>query len=76
MYFMIFWGEEKMKTREDKRMVKIVFLATLFGHILKNISARTPFGAWSFLLIDIQFTYSEGPKGFVNWFFKKMNHGS
>ena len=33
------FGEKKMKTREENRMVKvdILFKTTLFGHILKKI---------------------------------------
>ena len=34
------------------------------------------FGAWLVLLIHIQCTLSEGPKGFVNSFLKKLDHGS
>ena len=30
--------------------------------------AHPLFGAWSFLLICIRFTPSEGPKGFINWY--------
>jgi hypothetical protein len=37
----------------------------LFGHILQN-STHLFYGARSFLLVHIQFTPSEGPKGFVN----------
>ena len=50
-----FWGEEKMKTREDKIMFKLdfVFITTYFGGV-------------SFLLVHIWFTPSEGPTGFVN----------
>ena len=33
-------------------------------------------GAWSFLLVHIQFTPSEGSKGLVNCFFRKSDHGS
>ena len=40
-FFMnFFFGEEKMKTREDKRIVKLDFSTTaFFGHVLKKISA-------------------------------------
>ena len=55
-----------MKTREDKIMIILEFFLllkiSLFGHILK-ITTFT-FGAQSFLLVHIQFTLSEGPKGF------------
>jgi hypothetical protein len=50
-------GEEKMKTREDKRMVKLDFLFSFkiefFGHLLKKISTFIFFGARSFLLVHI-----------------------
>ena len=36
---------------------------TLFGHMLKK-STHLLFGAWSFLLVHIWLTPSEGPKGF------------
>jgi hypothetical protein len=49
---------------EDKIMVKRDFFSKLpiFGHILegKN-STHSLFGPWSFLLIHIRFTPSEGP---------------
>ena len=38
---MIFFVQERMKTREDKRMVKLEFIffkITLFGHITKKTS--------------------------------------
>jgi hypothetical protein len=70
---MIFFvEEEKMKTREGKRMVKLKFLffsslfkTAIMGHVLKN-PTHSLFGAWSFLLVHIWFTHSEGPKGSVN----------
>ena len=65
--FWIYIWKEKMKTREDKRMVKLEFFkTTIFGHILKKW-AHSLFGAWSFLLVHIQYTPSENSKGFVNW---------
>jgi hypothetical protein len=33
-------------------------------------------GAWSFLLVHIRCTPSEGPINFVNWFLKTSDHGS
>ena len=33
---------------------------------LKKKSTHSFFGAWSFFLVHIQFTSSEGPKSFVN----------
>ena len=61
-------GEEKMKTKEDKRVVKLYsFQNQHFRHIFKN-------STWSFLLVHIRFALSEGPKGFVNCFFEKSDH--
>ena len=60
------------------RMVKLIFFfikTTLFGHGFKD-STYLLFGAWSFLLVHIWFTPSEGPKGFANWFLEKSNLGS
>ena len=56
-----------MKARDDQRMAKLEFYfeSALFGHMLKKISTFI-FSAWSFLLVHIQFTPSEGPKDFVN----------
>jgi hypothetical protein len=44
-----------METREGKRMIKLGFFlrTTLFGHIFKKL-ARSLFGAWSFLLVQIR----------------------
>ena len=47
--------EEKMKTRKDKRMVKLDFFYSqiaLFEHLLKK-QAHIIFGVWLFLLIHI-----------------------
>ena len=74
------FGEEKTETREDKRMVQPFFFlfffskTALFAHTLKTLSTLN-FGSWSFLSIYIWFTPSEGPKGFLNLFFKKSDHG-
>ena len=73
------FGEEKMKTRQNKRMVKLdylfiyLFKTTYFEHILKK-SARSLLGAWSFLLVHIWFKPSEGPKGFVNFFLNNSDY--
>ena len=68
-----------MKTGKDKRMVKLdfsfLFKSAFLGRILEK-SAHSLFGAWSFLLIHIWFTPSEGSQGFVNWFLRKSDHGS
>ena len=65
----IIWRQ--VKTREWSNFI---FLKTaLFGHILKKTKTFT-LGAWSFLSIHILFTPCERPKGFVNCFFKKLDH--
>jgi hypothetical protein len=68
--FMIFFfrgREDKDKRRQENGQTWILFLfkTALFGHMLKK-SAHSFFGAWSFLLVHVWFTPSEGPKGFVN----------
>ena len=71
-----FW-EEKMKTRENKRIVKLYlffFQNCPFWTCIEKISTFT-FGAWPFLFIHIRFTPSKRPKGFVNWWFTKSDHG-
>ena len=56
-----------MKTKEDKRIVKLDFFSKLpFLGIYQKRSPHSFFGAWSFLLVHIWFTPSERPKGFVN----------
>ena len=54
-----------------KKIPKIV----IFGHVLIK-SAHPLSGAWSLLLTHVEFTPSQGPKGFKNVLFKKSNHGS
>ena len=75
-YFIL--EEEKMKTKEDKRMVKLCFFLVqkcLFvTHTQK--STHSLFGAWAFLLVHIWFAPSNGPKGYINWFWKKSAHES
>ena len=68
------WGEEY---KDKRRQVKLDCFSKLsfLGYILKN-STHSHFGAWSFLSVHIRITPSEGPKGFVNWVFKKLYHGS
>ena len=70
-----FW-EEKMKTRENKSGQAKNFQNYPFWTYIEKKSTHSLFGAWSFLLVHIQFTPREKPKGFVIWFFKKPNHGS
>jgi hypothetical protein len=48
-----------MRTREDKRMVKLDFIVFAFGHILKK-STYSFFGAWSFLLVHVRLTRVTG----------------
>jgi hypothetical protein len=57
---MNFFGEAKMKTREDKRMVKLGFYSifSFCGHILEK-PTHSLCGAQSFLLVHIRFTPSE-----------------
>ena len=66
-----FW-EEKTKTRQDERMVKLKkkIQKCRFWTYIQKQATHSLFGAWSFLLlIHIRFTPSEGPKDFVNVFF-------
>ena len=65
MVISFFGGREDEDKRRQKEWSNLSFSKSdLFGHILKR-SAHSLFGAWSFLLIHIRFTPSEGPKGFV-----------
>jgi hypothetical protein len=69
---MIFLGEEKIKTREDKRMVKLYiflsFIPTFFGHILKKTQhihfLMHGHSSWSTFGLHLVRTL----KNFVNWF--------
>jgi hypothetical protein len=57
---------------EDKIMVKHDFffkMANFWTYIRRKKSTHSLFGPWSFLLIHIRFTPSEGPNGFVIGFF-------
>ena len=72
----VFFGEENMKTKQWSNLIspKLPFLDRYQKHRHVHF-----FGAWSFLLVQIRFTPSEGPKSFVNCFFKeigpwKVNH--
>ena len=44
------------------------FKSVVFEHLCKK-PTHSVFGAWSFLLVHISFTPSEGPKGFVYIYF-------
>jgi hypothetical protein len=63
---------------EDKRRQKNgqtwVFPKLRFLSNLLEKSTHSLFGAWSFFLVHIGFTPCEGPKGFVNCFFEKLDH--
>ena len=72
--------EDKRRQTDDRNCYVFcsffLFKLLFMGIFKKKISTHSLFGAWSFLLIHIGFTPCEGPKGFVNWFLKKLNHGS
>jgi hypothetical protein len=56
----IFFGEKKMKRREEKRMVVLAFYFQNcpFWTCIKKINSFA-FDAWSFILVHIWFTPSE-----------------
>ena len=60
---MIFFGgrEDEDKRRQKNYLTWIFFKTALFRLTLKT-SAHSLFGAWSFLLVHIRITPSEGPK--------------
>ena len=69
-----FWGKRRWKTRGGQMIKLCLFFQNChFWAYIKKISTFT-FGARLVLLVHIRFTPSEGPKGFVNWFFKKSDH--
>ena len=71
------WGREdqdKRRQENDYFYFYFYFKNTLFGHTYKQIDTSN-IGAWSFLLVHIRFTPSEGPKGFIISSFKKLDHG-
>ena len=80
----IFWRGENEDKRGPEKMVELYFQpppspqkkTASFGHILKKKPSHSIFGAWSFLLVHIWLIPGEGPKGFVNWSFKKLDRGS
>ena len=66
---MICFGKEKMKTREDKRLVQKKKKKNLFGHILKIKFNTSTF--WCIIIplgphSVYTFTPNEGFKGYVN----------
>ena len=79
--YLLFFYWKKVKRSEDKRrqengLTWIYFSTIPFLGIYMKKSAHPLFGAWLFLLVHIQCTPNEEPKGFVNWFFEKSDHGS
>ena len=61
-----FWGrEDEDKRKHENGQTFFPFKTTLFEHISKEKSAHSLLGAWSFLLVNIRFTPSVGPKDFV-----------
>ena len=65
---------EKKGRRPNMKERKIPKLPFLDIYI-KN-PTHPLFGAWSFLLVHVQFTPCEGSKGLKNAFFKKSDHGN
>ena len=74
------FGEEKMKTRGNKRSVTLDFFfqVFLFGAFKKKTNRQIN-SAWSFLLVHIHFTPSEGPKKLCkllfSYFILKLDRG-
>ena len=70
LYWIFFLGGGKQRWRRENGQTSIFFLnIVLFGYKLKN-STHSLLGAWSFLVVHVWFTPSEGPKGFVNLFLR------
>ena len=76
-----FWeGEDKDMRRHENDQTSNVFSFKIpFWGIYEKL-AHSLLGAWSFLLIHIRSTSSEGPKGIGIWFFEeigpwKLDHG-
>ena len=67
------WIICKEKKHENGQTLTLFFHTAFFRHIFKK-STRSLFGAWSFLLVHIQFTSSKRPNLFVNGFIKKSDH--
>jgi len=72
----LFWGEEKTKTVEDKRMVILNFFFPKlpFLDIYYKILTFTYCRMVIPLCPHSDYTLWGGPKGCVNWFFKKLDH--
>ena len=69
------WQQVKPMRIQENGQTFFLFHNYIFGYISKKWR-HSLFGAWSFFLVYILFTPSEGPKGFENWFFKKSDHES
>lgn len=54
----------KWRPREDKKITKSIFFHSFCAYTKK---ITFTLGACLFLLVNILFTPSEGPKGLVNW---------
>ena len=67
------WKQEKINAWSNLIILKSKSI--IFEHILKK-STHSYLGAWSYLVVHVWFTLSEGPKGFVNWYFEKSHHES
>ena len=68
------WGrQDEDKRRQINGKSWIYFKIAPFGHILRKLT-RSHLGAWSFLLVHILFTPSEGPKGFCKVILQKQDH--
>ena len=67
--------KDKWSPRENKKTIELLLFSKLpFLSMYWKKSAHPLLAAWSFLLVHIQFTPSEGPNNFVNQFFKNMDH--
>ena len=64
-----FGGEEKRKTRIDKRMIKLEFFKIAYFDIYYKISTLHGHFPWP----TFGFTPNKGSKGFVNSFFQTQN---
>jgi hypothetical protein len=73
-----FWGKRRWRQGKMRDSSNHFFFFSFqnypFWAYTKKIRTFV-FGAWSFLLVHIWFTPIEGSKDFVNWFFKKLDHG-
>ena len=75
-FLMIFlfekWRQEKTREWSNMFFLSIYYLSFQnypFWTCIKKKISTFVFGAWSFMLVHIQFTPSEGPKDFINLYF-------